>query len=108
MVALRSWWASSSVMQEILSSIQPVIERAKFVSYDAAAAERFVDSLTAADFHQQELTHDNVPPSFTERDYIGFTVVSSALNFCFWGSPKWTIDVDGTKYDGSYGLSDGV
>ncbi len=91
-------------MQEILSSLRPVIEHPQFVTFDGVATQRFVDLLTAADFAGHARTHESMPASFTEQDYVGFTVVSSAINFCFWGSPKWTIDVDGQKHDGSYAL----
>jgi hypothetical protein len=38
---------------------------------------------------------------FTQDQHIAFAFVYNALNFCYWGDPKWTVDIDGKQYDGS-------
>lgn len=35
---------------------------------------------------------------------INFLLVYEAIDFSFWGNPKWTIDTDNGKEDGSIGL----
>lgn len=91
-------------MNEIIKSIKPIIDNSSFISIDDRAIDFFVDSITKEESEKSEF--DNAPaiPNPSEENYIGFAIVYNSLNFCYWGNPKWTVNIDGKDYDGSYGL----
>jgi hypothetical protein len=91
-------------MNEIIKSIKPIIDNSSFVSIDDRAIDFFVDSITKEESEKSEF--DNMPaiPNPSEENYIGLSIVYNSINFCYWGNPKWTVNIDGKNYDGSYGL----
>lgn len=92
-------------MKEILDSIQPVIEQSQFVSIDENAIEALVDSLKEKEFHQQEFDPRDGLDVSSEEELVGFTLIYNAINFCYWGDPKWTISVSGKSYDGAQAMT---
>lgn len=92
-------------MKEIFDSIQPVIQNSQWVSINNSAIDQFIDSIQPSELAQSEFDIAPPIPAPTEENYIGFTLVYNTINFCYWGNPKWTIEVDEKEYDGSYGLT---
>ncbi|MCA9341134.1 hypothetical protein KC952_01240 [Candidatus Saccharibacteria bacterium] len=90
-------------MERILSSIDEVVTKSKHVSINQLALEAFADSITPKEL-------EDVPPLFEKDDNlsleqsIAFGFVYNAINFSYWGEPKWTINVDGKDYDGGIGM----
>lgn len=45
-----------------------------------------------------------MPKTATEEQQIALAFVYNSINFCYWGEPKWTVQVNGNFYDGSSGM----
>jgi Potential Queuosine, Q, salvage protein family len=90
-------------MDRILNSVKQVIGNSKHVSISQHALEAFADTIKS-----EELA--DVPPFFEKDDSlsleqsIAFGFVYNAVNFSYWGEPKWTVNVDGKDYDGGIGM----
>ena len=89
-------------MERILSSVNHVVEKSGHVAIDQHALEAFADTIKP-----EEL---DVPPLFEKKESysteqsIAFGFVYNAINFSYWGEPKWTITIDGKDYDGGFGM----
>lgn len=92
----------------ILDSIKPVIEHARFVSIDDAAIESIIKNLDPDALTQKDPTIENLPSNLDDDGRVGFMIILDALNFFFWGDPKWTIMHDGKPLGGSQGLAHGL
>lgn len=90
-------------MDRILNSVEQVTGKARHVSINEDALEAFADTIKP-----EELA--DVPPFFEKDDNlsleqsIAFGFVYNAVNFSYWGDPKWTINIDGEDYDGGIGM----
>lgn len=42
--------------------------------------------------------------SFSKEEKLHFLIILNALSFCYWGEPKWTIEDNGRKFDGAWGM----
>jgi hypothetical protein len=83
----------------VLESTRPVVETARFVRIDPAAVETLAERLAASPFQRPPW---RVAPHWwddSERT-AQYVFVLDALNFCFWGEPKWRVEYRGRSYDG--------
>lgn len=83
----------------ILDSIRSVIQTSKHVHINEDAIIEFADGVT--DLYSKDLFCLN---NASEEEQIAFAIIYGSVNSCFWGEPKWTIEVDGQKYDGSMAM----
>lgn len=90
-------------MERILRSVEQVVAHSEHVSLNQTSLEAFADTITP-----EELA--DVPPFFEKDDRlsleqsIAFGFVYNAVNFSYWGEPKWTVTIDGQAYDGGIGM----
>lgn len=90
-------------MDRILNSVEKVVAASKHVSVNEEALKTF-----AATVKPEELA--DVPPFFEKDDTlsleqsIAFGFVYNAVNFSYWGDPKWTVTIEGKDYDGGIGM----
>jgi hypothetical protein len=88
----------------VLESTRPVVEAARFVRIEPAAVETLAERLAAGPFQRPAW---RVAPHWwddTERT-AQYVIVLDALNFCFWGEPKWRVEYRGRGYDGYWALA---
>lgn len=90
-------------MNKILSSVEDVAVRCKHVSIDYNALEAFGDSIEADEL-QTEQTLFVQDDKLSLDDSIAFGFVYNAVNFSYWGEPKWTFEVDGEDKGGGVGM----
>ncbi|MDI6591998.1 MAG: queuosine salvage family protein [Patescibacteria group bacterium] len=91
-------------MNPVLKSIKPVIEKSKFIKINKENLLKFCSDFKLKKF---KFWLDLAPfnfPKLNEKEWLNFIFVSSSLDFCFWGEPKWKIKYKGNFYDGSWGL----
>lgn len=91
-------------MNAILDGAEVVMKQAKSVSIDQMRLRAFAEQYQPV--HSKHWLHD-APfdlASLSVENIANFLLLFYSLIFCFWGDPKWTIDYQGKKYDGSYGL----
>jgi hypothetical protein len=88
----------------VLRSTAVVMRSARHVAIDSdaidAVAERISDSSgTASEW--DDATHWTGEPDATAN----YVLVLDALNFCFWGEPRWRVTINGATVDGYYALA---
>jgi len=92
-------------MKAILDSIQPVVKNSKLVRIDEDAILKFSKQVEAKDLEDSEFGWETtLPESAPEENQIALPFVYNAVNFCYWGEPKWAVEVNGKSYDGSTGM----
>jgi hypothetical protein len=91
-------------MLGVLESTSPVIEAARHLTIDHAAVERMARRLVGQGAQAPEWRvwphwWDDSPRA---ADYV---LVLDALNFCFWGEPRWRVPFEGKLLDGYWALA---
>lgn len=90
-------------MNKILVSTKKIVDNSQHVKINQDKIELFIEnyekpeefSLFTGDFSLDRLN---------DIEKINFLVLYNALNFCYWGDPKWQIEYKGKSYDGAYGM----
>lgn len=91
-------------MNPILAASELVMQQARFVSINEERLQYFAASYLPV--HSRHWLRD-VPFNWNRlspENIANFLLLFYSLIFCFWGEPKWTIEYQGNKYDGSFGL----
>src|SRR3989338_7842289 len=92
-------------MKSIIDSIKPIIEKSKFVHINEQAILDFSKGVTDNEFEDSEFGPETIlPKTATEEKQIALAFVYNSINFCYWGEPKWTIEINRKFYDGSSGM----
>jgi len=92
-------------MKSIIDSIKPIIEKSKFVHINEQAILDFSKGVTDNEFEDSEFGPETIlPKTATEEEQIALAFVYNSINFCYWGEPKWTVEINGNFYDGSSGM----
>jgi hypothetical protein len=87
----------------VLESIEPTVPLWQHVSIDSARLAELAASIAPGSL---SLPCWNAPV-FTRRDadtLAGQILLFNAINFCYWGDPKWEMSYAGETYDGSFGM----
>ncbi len=89
--------------KDIIHSLLPVLENPRFVLINRDRVAEFCARIGGRHFPRNRWNFSFIHQS---RDELGvdYFMLFSALNFCFWGSPKWTVEYQGKHYDGAFGL----
>jgi hypothetical protein len=92
------------MMNKVLETTKHVVDNSQHVKINRNNAEKFCRNLdldalrTAAEGTLFDL------PGQEDGKRVDFAFLINSLNFCYWGDPKWTVDVDGKKSDGAMGM----
>jgi hypothetical protein len=89
--------------KEIVASLQPLLDDPRYVSIDRERIAAFCSHLKARHFPFARWNHDFIYPALDESG-LSYFLLFNALNFCYWGSPKWEVDYEGRKIDGAFGM----
>jgi hypothetical protein len=65
---------------------------------------KFAEHVQAGDLHQIHLLKAISEWGFTSEELIALVIILEALNFSYWGEPKWTVTINGQEYDGFYAM----
>ena len=88
----------------VLESVQPVVAGSRYVQVDQAAIESLAPGLArriqAPTWHQRYHWSGGTP-----NQLANWLLVLDALNFSFWGEPRWRVDHKGEKLDGYFALA---
>lgn len=95
-------------MQEILETVQPVVEAAKYVRINPEAVKAFADSIKHSDLDGSEFGDDTTLSDATEEQRVAFVFAYDAVNFCYWGDPKWAVSVGGKELGGSASMMEAL
>lgn len=91
-------------MNKILSSAKFVVDNSKHVKIDLEKVKDF-----SKKFHHGNVNHwlSEAPLNFSklnEEEILNFLLVYSTIGFCYWGSPKWAIEYNNKKHEGSFAM----
>lgn len=94
-----------NLLDGILETTKYVSDKATFVKINYQKLDEVVDSF---DTKKISFWLESNPFNILEMDYkeiINFLLVYHTIgDYCFWGEPKWTVDCNGEKLDGSYAM----
>lgn len=93
-----------SPMNTILQGVKAVVDQAQFVTIDTLVLKNVAMKLEITEMQHWLKALDISFGDWTPAQTLQFLFIYYALNFCFWGEPKWTIEWHAQSYDGSYGL----
>ena len=92
------------MLDKVLKTSEFVVRHAKHVKINEDKVNELIDELLQFK-HVHYLTQ--VPDGIYDmstKDIINFLLIYDAIDFSFWGNPKWTIDVGEKKLDGGEAL----
>lgn len=89
---------------DVLKTTAYVVQNARYVKIDNDAIARAADTLAEKRVEPPSWNYELHYHDGTERS-VNYLFLLDALNFCFWGSPRWTIRYGGKKLDGYWALA---
>jgi hypothetical protein len=88
----------------VLESTRRVVERAETVQVDQGSVERHAARLAERPLAPQPWR--TWPHWWSDSEQAAnFVLVLDALNFSFWGEPRWRVEYDGQRLDGYWALA---
>ncbi len=92
------------MLDKIIKSCKYVANNSKSVKINETNLDKFIGKIKKVETeHWLAFSPYNLLDLPTET-IINFLLVYEAIDFSFWGNPKWTIDTDNGKEDGSIAL----
>ncbi len=88
----------------VLRGTLPVVERAGSVRIDFDAVNELARRIADHEFSPPEWESD-LHWSGEPEETANFILVLDALNFCFWGEPRWIVTFEGREYNGYWALA---
>lgn len=92
------------MLKKVLKSCSYVVKNSVHVKINYEKADELVGELASFDnaHYLTKLPYDVY--SMPTKDIINFLLIYDAIDFSFWGNPKWTIEVNGKQLDGAIAL----
>ena len=92
------------MLDKIVKSCKYVSNNSKSVKINEIELNKFIETIKKVETkHWLSFSPYNLLDLPTET-IINFLLIYESIDFSFWGSPKWTIDTDNGKEDGSIAL----
>lgn len=91
-------------MNKVLDSTKYVVDHSACVSIKPEAVKRFSDGFAPGNSRPFLSDMPLDISKLSEEQKLNFLLVFSSQAFSFWGEPKWTVEFEGKKLDGSYGM----
>jgi len=89
---------------DVLKTTAYVVQHARSVKINPAAVERAADALAEKRVEPPAWNYEYHFFDATPRT-VNYLFLLDALNFCFWGKPRWKIEYHGKKLDGYWALA---
>lgn len=91
-------------MDKVLESTKYVVENSKHAKINKDKIKDFCKSINHKHYkHWISAAPFNIS-NMNEDDRLNFLLVFNSISFSYWGAPKWTIEHQGEKFDGSWGM----
>lgn len=92
------------MLSKVIDSCQFVVDNAKHVKINYDKVDALIEELSSFE-NIHYLTKVPYPIYDMElKDLINFLLIYDALDYSFWGTPKWTIQVEDRELDGGMAL----
>ena len=92
------------MLEKILKSSKYVVDNSKYVKINSEKLNEFSKTIKEVNLKHWLSSSPFGLLELSTEDIINFLLIYESIDFSFWGDPKWTIDVDGQKEDGSIAL----
>lgn len=92
------------MLNKILKSCYYVSENSKHVNINLKKLDEFIKNLKKQDLNNWLLYNPNNILDFNIETIVNFLLYFEAINYSFWGEPKWCIETDKGIKDGSDAL----
>jgi hypothetical protein len=89
--------------KDILDSLAPLKEELRSVRINRDQISIFCAGISRSDFPEPDWDFPFIYPSLNNIG-VDYFMLMNALNFCYWGSPKWTIVYNGRTLDGAWAM----
>ena len=89
---------------DVLKTTAYVVEHARSVTINPDAIERAADALAQKQVEPPAWNYEYHYYDGTPRT-VNYLFLLDALNFCFWGDPRWKIEYEGKTLDGYWALA---
>lgn len=91
----------------ILETTKFVVDHAKYVKINKNKLIEFCKHFDHKD--KENIRHwlNDAPFNINildEKDRLNFLLIFNSISFSYWGNPKWTIEYNGKKFDGAWGM----
>lgn len=88
----------------VLESTNFVVKNSKYVKINEIKINEFCKS-----FGESHINHwlSESPFDFSKlskKDKLHFLLVFNAISFSYWGTPKWSVEYEGERFDGAWGM----
>ena len=91
------------MFNQILKASKFVVENSNDVKINYEKIQTLIDEIEDFIPKHYLLFNDDIMSLNTE-DIINLLLILNSNNCCFWGDPKWTIELEGNEYDGGEAL----
>ncbi len=92
------------MLDQIIKSCEYVANNSKSVKINEKELDKFIETIKEIEpRHWLSFSPYNLLDLPTET-IINFLLIYEAIDFSFWGNPKWTVDTDNGREDGSIAL----
>ncbi len=91
-------------MINILESTKYVVDNSVFVKINKQNLENIAAKIKENNINSNLFVVEESFKHLNTEQILAYNVIYNAINFCFWGNPKWEIEFNGKNYGGSVGL----
>lgn len=91
-------------MGKVIDSIAPVINNSENVKINYDQILKFSESVTENGLNTFYYPFFILEDAKSEEESVMFSIIANAINFSYWGNPKWTIMYENNYYDGAFGM----
>jgi hypothetical protein len=92
------------MLEQILKDCKFVSDNSESVKINYSKIEPLIEELNEFSNQQYLITNPFGIMELDDEQIINFMLLYDAIDFSFWGNPKWEIDSESGKLDGGYGL----
>ncbi len=89
--------------KDILDSLAPLGKELRSVRINREFLTNFCSQVGPDDFPHPRWDLPFIYP-YPDEIGVGYFMLMNALNFCYWGTPKWTVEYQGKLLDGAWGM----
>ncbi|MFH1038561.1 MAG: queuosine salvage family protein [PVC group bacterium] len=89
--------------KDILHSLAPLETALRSVRINRKSLTDFCAQVNEDDFPRPRWDLPFIYP-YLDDIGVGYFMLMNALNFCYWGTPKWTVEYRGRLLDGAWGM----
>lgn len=91
-------------MNRILDTTRFVLDHAQSVKINRDKIDAFCSTFTQEHKKHWWKAAPKDLSNLSEEQRLHFLFLFNALSFCYWGEPKWTVEIDRQKFDGSWAM----